>query len=345
MREPAAPGGEVQASPETGRRRRRDMRPAPIWVPLVVGLMGLPIIVLGINFIRSELRFGDEGVTATGQVTRLHREISSSEDDDDGYDHYVDYTFVDAAGVMHRGSATVTASTYRSRRVGDSVVVTYLPTDPTTFRLGTSEPDLLVPYGVTALGGVLAIVGLAAFGFTLLRRLRQATPAVPASEFRIETTPVPDGPLTATFQRRATTMLDGVSAEGGGVGTFLVNVAIEGVAELARNRQAQPDVLSVGPAGLTIPGLGLLTWEAIAEIRQGETMLSIVPRDAAVLESLVPSGKTWTVGTVGGSLFGPAGRPALNLRLADVEGQDELVDSIARHRIVDVDTPTVTDGH
>lgn len=339
-----APAGEPPTAapapePSTGRRRRRDTRPAPLWVPLALALMGLGVIPFGVAAVRSELRFGDEGVTAQGQVTNVRRERSTDEDDSDGYDYYVDYRFVDSSQGEHRGTSSISMDDYRSLKPGDPVTVTYLPSDPGEFRLGVPSPQLLIPALVLGLGGLLASVGFLTFVVELRKRRRSGDTPAPANRVVVEVTPAPPGPLQATFQRRAGSILDDTSVETGGIGGVIATMAIEAVADATRDRDGQPDVLRVDAAGLTIPDLGLLAWADMKEVRVLDGVLRLVPRDPSRIEAFRARGgspwsrslSTWTeAGVVTAAL-------ELHLALAGVEGPgDDVIDAIARHRIVEI---------
>jgi hypothetical protein len=329
----------VATAPTSGRRRRRDTRPAPLWVPLVLALMGLLVAAIGAAAVRSELRFGDEGVTAQGQVTNVRRERSTDEDDSDGYDHYVDYRFVDASQVEHRGTSSISADDYRALRPGDPVTVTYLPSDPSEFRLGNPSPRLLLPVLILGVGGLLASVGLLVFVLEFRKRRRTGDRSSPEDPFVVELTAAPTGPLEATFYRRATSILDGTSAEGGGLGTLVINAAIGAVADATRDRDGQPEVLGVDAAGLTIPDVGFLRWSDVAEVRATDGVLRITPRDPNRIQAFRAGGgspwsrnlTTWTEAGVTTAAL------ELHLALAGVEGSDEaVIDAIARHRIVEI---------
>ena len=196
---------------------------------------------------------------------------------------------------------------------------------------GGDRPDnFLATFIILILiGGAFTLAGAAVFVSSLRARRRPITgPAI-----RVEVTRAPEGPLTATFHRLASTALDGVSVEGGGVIGGLVDAAIGTIAEAARDRGNQPEVMTVAPMGLSIPGVGRLPWSSIAEIRVLESELLVLPKDPSLVAAREPDvDALWNVR--GGAWMSSGERlPSMyGLRLDMVNATyDDIVHALARH--------------
>lgn len=144
--------------------------------------------------------------------------------------------------------------------------------------------------------------------------------------------------MTASFERLASTALDGMSVEGGGAAAMLVGAAIEAVADVARNRPDQPEILAVGPDGLRIPGVGLLAWDQVAEVRVDEGLLTVLPRDPTLIARRVPDeAPVWTVKAGFWTSSGEQLPSAFALRLDMVKAaEDDVVNAIARNFVIDL---------
>jgi hypothetical protein len=127
----------------------------PIWFGLPFLAGGVFAAILGFILLQDELRFGREGVAVAAIVTGTDR-FSGGED---GPSYEVRYEFEDPlTGFHHFGRSDIDESTFDRTFVGDAVEVTYLPADPNKSRVGSPEPQLLIPliiFGAAALFGVV----------------------------------------------------------------------------------------------------------------------------------------------------------------------------------------------
>jgi len=275
----------VAAEPEVGRRSKRLQGRTPIWLGIVVGLMGAIFVGLGIVILRGELRFGEDGVAVIGEVLSTYVD-SGTGDDADTY--HLRYRFLDAEGREHRGSAQIDQFAYLGTNVGDPVTVTYLPDDPGTHRTGSPEPQLLLPIGMAALGGLFAMMGPVLVLTSLRERRRPGSS--PAAASRIAGEP-DDLRRIDTFTRSPMTLFGvlispilgiaflALAAFGitqlfedprwiAGVlvgGLFGLMLLAGGIDGLRSGLSAK--VLEVGPDGLWLPRVGRLAWADVAAIR------------------------------------------------------------------------------
>lgn len=160
-----------------------DLAPAP---GLIIFLACL-LLFLRMAFVaRRQLLLRFQGVSAEGQVLRLHKRLRSTQKEKwqtrnlqseaQHYDFLVDYTFRDAEAKTVEGSAPVDPELWESLQVGATVTVRFVPSDPAINRVGQ---DLTAAVGVVALvlmlvGGLGALGGLVTIGGDLLavRHLR-----------------------------------------------------------------------------------------------------------------------------------------------------------------------------
>ncbi len=128
----------------------------PVWFGLPFLAGGVLAAVLGFVLLQDELRFGREGVAVQAVVTGTDR-FSGGED---GPSYELRYQFDDPlTGFSHFGRSDIDQSTYERTSVGDGVEVTYLPADPNRSRVGSTEPQLLIPMVVFGVAALFVVVG------------------------------------------------------------------------------------------------------------------------------------------------------------------------------------------
>jgi hypothetical protein len=145
-------------------RIRSSSGQMPIWfgIPFLAG--GIFAAILGFVLLQEELRFGREGVPVAAVVTGTDR-FSGGED---GPSYEVRYEFDDPlTGFHYFGRSDIDESTFDRTSVGDAVEVTYLPADPNKSRVGSPEPQLLIPLIVFGVAALFAIVGAGLLWLTI----------------------------------------------------------------------------------------------------------------------------------------------------------------------------------
>ena len=150
-------------------RVRSSSGQLPWWFGVPFALGGVVVLVFGFVLLQGELRFGSEGVAVIGVVTDTVYYAGGGED---GPSYEVRYQFIDPmTGRSHGGQSDVDESTFDATGTGDAIEVTYIPADPTKSRVGSPDPQLLVPFAVLGGGALFLIVGI---GLLLLtRRIRR----------------------------------------------------------------------------------------------------------------------------------------------------------------------------
>jgi hypothetical protein len=146
----------------------------PWWfgIPFLIG--GVFVVVLGLVLLRDELRYGSAGASVTGVVTDT---IYHPGGGDTGPSYSVRYTYADpATGTGHQGESDVSEETFDTTATGDAIEVTYLPAEPTKSRVGSPEPQLLIPLIVMGGGGIFLVVGVGMLALTRYIR-RNGTPS------------------------------------------------------------------------------------------------------------------------------------------------------------------------
>jgi hypothetical protein len=173
-------GQRPESVPTVGRRRRGGSGAPPIWFGIPFALMGVIAIAIGFVLFQGEQQYGREGAMVEGTV--LDKAYDPG-DDEESPSYHLRYEFLDpATGQRHGGSGSVSAATYSSMRVGDTVHVTYLPADPGRNRLGSPEPQLLMPMMVMGIGAIFALAGPLLIATSLrARRLRARATATGTS--------------------------------------------------------------------------------------------------------------------------------------------------------------------
>ncbi len=282
-----------------GRRRRVTDGRVPMWFGLPFLALGLIAFAVSWGELQRELRFGDEGASATGTVVALRTET-----DEDSTRYLVEYRFTDPAGAPHGGTSGVDRSTWVGLRAGDAVTVTYLPSESSGHRLGTPQPDLAMPILFMGVGGLFAATGPVLLVVAL--RQRRAPETGPGSSLldgqlggSLAGPIVPVDPATAARVDRFTRSIIRVVGEvvvapvGGaallGLSVWSLGRLLEGefffVLALASafigalllvggldglRRGADRRLLEVGPEGLWLPKVGHLSWSAVAAVRLEE---------------------------------------------------------------------------
>jgi Protein of unknown function (DUF3592) len=147
--------------------RRSGSGQLPSWFGLPFLAGGIIAAVFGFVLLQDELRYGREGVSVTGTVV----ETIYFSGGEDGPSYEARYEFVDpATGTRHGGQSDIDESTFDRMTAGDPIEVTYLPAEPTKSRVGSPEPQLLIPLALFGMAAIFIIVGV---GLLLLtRRLR-----------------------------------------------------------------------------------------------------------------------------------------------------------------------------
>lgn len=152
-------GLRVGAASGGGRRSgsgpsRSGQLPSWFGIPFLLG--GLATAVFGFVLLQDELRFGREGVSVSGTVI----ETVYFSGGEDGPSYSLRYEFVDpATGTRHFGQSDVSEETYDTSAAGDPVEITYLPAEPTKSRVGSPEPQLLIPLIVMGAAAIFFVVG------------------------------------------------------------------------------------------------------------------------------------------------------------------------------------------
>lgn len=129
----------------------------PVWFGLPFLLAGLLAAGIGFSLHQDEQRYGREGVSVSGVVIETIYEPGT---DDDGPSYSIRYEFVDpATGTRHGGESSVNEDEFYASDAGDPIEVTYLPVEPTKSRIGSPEPQLLVPLAVMGMGVIFSALG------------------------------------------------------------------------------------------------------------------------------------------------------------------------------------------
>jgi hypothetical protein len=156
----------------------------------------------------------------------------------------------------------------------------------------------------------------------------------------------PSVPAVARYRQRRGWLLGGtrVQVDGGGIGAALATAAIGTIVDAVRDHEPGPDVLSVGPDGLSIPGVVDLPWDGIDAIDVEErtmneapdNILRVVPGDRGLIETRQPPrASAWKVGRLGGSWLS-GGSPAYVIHLNAIDAPaDDVLDVIAQYHVVD----------
>ena len=136
----------------------------PIWfgIPFLIG--GIFVAILAFVLLQEELRFGSDGVAVEAIVTGTDR-FSGGED---GPSYELRYQFEDPqTGFSYFGRSDIDEATYDRTAVGDTVEVTYLPADPNRSRVGSPEPQLLIPLIVFGAAALFIVVGAGLLWLTI----------------------------------------------------------------------------------------------------------------------------------------------------------------------------------
>lgn len=136
--------------------RVRTSGQLPWWfgIPFILG--GLLFAGVGVTILLEELRYGSDGVAVTGTVTDLDYRPGSG---DDGPTFTIRYGFTDPSGVERHGATDVGEQEFDAVTIGGPVQVTYLPAEPTKHRVGSPEPQLIVPVAFIGGGLLFAVIG------------------------------------------------------------------------------------------------------------------------------------------------------------------------------------------
>jgi hypothetical protein len=138
--------------------RVRTSGKLPWWFGIPFALGGVVFAILGVTMVRDELRFGSEGVSVAGTVTDKDYSPGSG---DSGPSYTIRYEFTDpATGTPYYGATDVSEEAWDAAAIGRPIEVTYLPAQPTTSRIGSTDPQLLIPLVVVGAGALFAVIGL-----------------------------------------------------------------------------------------------------------------------------------------------------------------------------------------
>lgn len=131
---------------------------------LLVGVIflsvGLPLLILGITYLRLEYLFAEYGVTVEGTADTKFVEHRS---------HYVRYRFTTAGGVNLKGTDNVHQNLWESITEGRPVKVRYLKGAPDMNRIEGNLSTKVLAVSFSLLGGVFVLLG----GVALLRAYRK----------------------------------------------------------------------------------------------------------------------------------------------------------------------------
>lgn len=140
--------------------RIRTSGKLPWWFGIPFALGGVVFAVLGITMVSDELRFGGEGVSVAGTVT--DKDYSSGSGDS-GPTFTIRYAFIDpATATEHYGATDVSEDVYDQASIGSPIEVTYLPVEPAKSRIGSTDPQLIIPFVVVGAGAFFALIGVVA---------------------------------------------------------------------------------------------------------------------------------------------------------------------------------------
>src|SRR5215213_3445080 len=150
------------------RRDASSSGKVPWWfgIPFILG--GIVALGFGAVLLQDELRFGTDGVPVTGTVLDTKYFSGGS---DSGPSYTIVYTFIDpATGARHDGESDVEESVFDRAEPGQPIDITYLPANPQKSRVGSPDPQLLIPFAILGMGLLFIVVG---GGMTLLARWQQ----------------------------------------------------------------------------------------------------------------------------------------------------------------------------
>jgi len=159
----------------------------PSWfgVPFLLG--GLAFLAFGFVLLLDELRLSNEGVTTTAVVVEKDYSPGGG---DSGPSYELGYEFAPAGSTTNQhGSSDVSEEMYDATPLGAAVEVTYLPSDPTKSRVGSTDPQLFVSLMVLGGGLVFLVVGGAMLVIVPRMRRRVAEAVAPPK-------PAPQRPTT-----------------------------------------------------------------------------------------------------------------------------------------------------
>jgi hypothetical protein len=292
------------------------------WVGLVPLVVGVAFLIVAVLMGRSELRYGQEGVSVQATILRLWVDESENSDGDTTYSYRVGYEFVERlSGHAYRGSGDVGEFRYYGLSVGEAIEVSYLASDAAENRLGNPEPQLFLRIGVGAFAVVLLLVSplivVSAIRAGRLRRTSVATEAGGAGDLRrvdvFTRSPyqAAGGPLASMFGVASLAVAAFGLSQAGNMPSLLVltlfgtvvgiGLMAAGVTSLRRGLGLK--LAEVGPDGIWLLGLGRVAWADLAEIRveapparvssesgegasaptaSAQARLGVVPRDPAL---------------------------------------------------------------
>lgn len=311
------------AAPEGASGGGAQVQRIPVWLGPLALAVGSAFVLVAFILGRTELRYGDEGVATQATIVRLWVSESENSDGDTTYSYHVGYEFVEPrSGRDYRGSDDVGELRFLGLQVGDMIEVSYLESEPTESRLGTPEPQLLLPMAIGAFGGLMIVATpLLVISWFRERRMRRSEAFLP--------------PATATDMRRVDVFTRSpIQAAGGpvalGAGAAFLVVGLFGLSQAVNmpsllmltlfggvigigliaggvtsmRRGFGLRVAEVGPDGLWLLGLGRVAWADLDELRIEETRanrqrddstqgatspkvtsrrLAVVPRDPAMV--------------------------------------------------------------
>ena len=251
-------------------------------IPVVIGVVFMAAAVV---MWQQERAYGNDGVTANGEVTRKWTLPGS----DSGTEYHLAYEFATPSGARYRASQTVAFDTYRQTAVGDAIVVSYLASRPATNRISGAVPVVvLVVLGI--LGALMASIG----GWVFARNTRRLMGSRAMAGSPPEPMPAIAG-VTYVFPRPMLRVVVDLIGPPLGAAGFLGGVWFIGIANVPHadfatralfilgfgffgvllltgvpssiRRGVRAAVLEVGPGGMWTPEMGRLGWFEIGQVR------------------------------------------------------------------------------
>lgn len=294
-------GERASIAPQGGRRRIVGGGAPPLWFGMPFLLGGLLVLGIGMVNLRDEMRLADEGVEIAAAITdRVFRPASG----DSSASYTISYEFLDSAtGQRFAGSSSVSQGSFEALASRDVVLVTYLPSNPSTNRIGAAELQPFIPLLLGGIGALFAGAGLVVLRISWKAREKRRSgivEAVPTASGlagpRVDGLPMSALGRVDRFTRsRLRVIGELVLAPVGGIGFlglaiylagqvgtdpqlilfaglagFFGVLLLSGVPALFR-RGFGRTMLEVGPDGIRHRDVGRLGWSEIREVRLEQT--------------------------------------------------------------------------
>ena len=137
--------------------RLRSSGQMPSWFGIPFMLGGLLFAGIGGVIAMDELRYGSDGVAVVGTVTDLDFRPGSGDDSDTWT---IRYQFTDTAGFERYGFTDVSEDTFEAAALGGPIEITFLPAESGKNRVGSPDPQLLLPVVFIGAGLLFAAIGV-----------------------------------------------------------------------------------------------------------------------------------------------------------------------------------------